>query len=105
MPNHRVCGKSGSPAKNRENNKAFFEFDLEFIEFCPKSANLASRQGNNREFCGFLRKQTSARHLVLFCAGFKKITGNYQGTLPAMTTFFLPSEGCDEILRDAQRAA
>jgi len=73
-------------------NKAFFEFDLEFIEFCPKSANLASGQGNNREFCGFLRKQISTKHLVLFCAGFKKITGNYRGARPAMMTFSLPSE-------------
>jgi|SRR5437016_1626586 len=105
MPNHRVCGKSGSPAKNRENNKAFFEFDLEFIEFCPKSANLASGQGNNREFCGFLRKQISTKHLVLFCAGFKKITGNYQGARPAMMTFSLPSEAAVKYFTMYKRAA
>ena len=34
MPNESLR-KIRQPAKNRENNKAFFEFDLEFIEFCP----------------------------------------------------------------------
>jgi hypothetical protein len=37
-------------AKNRENNRQFFEFDPEIIEFCPKSANLVCRTGINREF-------------------------------------------------------
>src|SRR5207253_7775115 len=35
--------------------------------------------GNNRESCGFLRNPLSTNHLLMSGAGFKKITGNYQG--------------------------
>jgi hypothetical protein len=33
--------KSTATAKNRENNRRLFEFDLEIIEFCSKFADLA----------------------------------------------------------------
>jgi len=32
--------------KNRDNSRAFFEFGLEIVDFCPKSAKFSSRQGN-----------------------------------------------------------
>src|SRR5205085_8273409 len=69
------------PAKAKTGkNTGGFEFDLEIIEFCPKYANFAQNQGINREFCGFLAKSRSTKHLLLFGARFKEITGNYQGT-------------------------
>jgi len=50
------------------------------LNSAQKYANFAQDQGINREFCGFLSKRLLAKHLLLFCGGCKKITGNYQGT-------------------------
>src|SRR4029077_5169949 len=72
-----ACGNWLRP-ENKEKYRAFFESDLESIEFCPKSASFVQNQGINREFCGFLSNVRSTKYLLL-CAGFKKITGNYQG--------------------------
>jgi hypothetical protein len=61
---------------NREKNRDFFKFDHKIIEFCPKSANSASKQGITREFCGYLSKSASTLDIVLLDAGFKKLSGN-----------------------------
>ena len=64
-----------------------FEFALEIIEFCPKSANSAQNQGINREFCGFPPKPLSAKHLFCFGTRFKKITASEQGIPPVIGRF------------------
>jgi hypothetical protein len=61
---------------NREKNRDFFKFDHKIIEFCPKSANSASKQGIIREFCGYLSKSASTLDIVLLDAGFKELSGN-----------------------------
>jgi hypothetical protein len=77
-----VAGADSFYLGNRGNNRGFLKFDLEIDKFCPKYVDFVERQGNNREFCGFPFKPQPTDYLVLFCAGFKEITGNYQGTCP-----------------------
>jgi hypothetical protein len=76
LEGNAVVRVSQARAKKKENNREFFEFDLEIIEVCPKSINFALRQGVNSDFCGFLYKPSSTKHSTAFCSGFKKITGN-----------------------------
>jgi hypothetical protein len=65
--------------RNRENNREFFESDRESLEFCPKSAKLAYKQGINREFCGYLPQPACLLGFMASRRGCKKLTGNYQG--------------------------
>ena len=62
----------------------------------PKSSNSAQNmqisvktREINKEFCGFLSKPPNAKQLIPFSGGFKKITGNEQGSSIATPTFFL----------------
>src|SRR5258707_11484111 len=64
--------------RNKENNGGDFQFGLEFVEFCPKSANFRSRQGINRELCKVSPKLPAVKRLAPFFAGFKKLTGKEQ---------------------------
>jgi hypothetical protein len=61
---------------NREINREFFAAAFEITGFCPKFENLAVKQGINREFCGYLRKPASIKHLLAFFQGCNKLSGN-----------------------------
>lgn len=60
--------------KNSEENSEFFEFTLEIVAFCPKSANFAVKQGINSEFCGNLPKLLSTKQLTPSAGGFQEIS-------------------------------
>jgi len=74
-------------SKEQRKKEGIFKFDLEFIEFCPKSTKFVWNQGINRQFCGYPPKPPYAEPLALFGAGFKKLTGKEQGTSTAVTIF------------------
>ena len=71
--------KSAAKVRNRDNSRGISNSISKIVEFCLKNENSAQNQGINSEFCGFLRKPMSTNKLLLFSAGFKKITGNKQG--------------------------
>lgn len=64
-----------------EKNRDFSKIALEFIEFCPKSANFRLRQGINREISEIAAKLPDSKYLRLLFARFKKLTGKGAGNI------------------------
>jgi len=72
---------------NRGNNRGDFELPPEFVEFCPKSANSAPGQGNNREFCGYLTNPASLLTLMPVLPRIQEIIRELPGKFRGNTTF------------------
>jgi len=59
----------------------FAKQTAETVKFRPEFANCSSRQGINREFCGYLLKPKAIKHLMSIFGGFRKLSGIKQGIL------------------------
>src|SRR6266481_6242170 len=81
-------GRLTCQSKNSENNRPFFEFDLKTLEFCPKYANFALRQGNNREFCGFLHKCIISKVVSAACGRIQKNNRDRSGSFRGYADVF-----------------